>query len=217
VLKVVEAAEQSSNTSVRERAINVLRRASAGPNDPILADLVSLLIWALSHPNRHRREAATDGLRAVLAEGADLTMALKPVALTLEDSSNPVARGAAWVLENCAGAGYDMNSVREALVNNSSNPCMSIRTSVSRAMSAYMLSTGQEEPLPQDCGHRRLYAADDKPIAKDSVGDRCACGVCGSSDTRCIFTHGCGSLAGTHQWWEWLCLDCGKYTITEMS
>ncbi len=214
-LRVLEKYLNAADPALQAATRQVLVIATQYPDDRkrVAMMLVPILIQGLSDSAPRIREASATALSAVPRQGGDIHSALPALVTCLSDPIAYVAEAAAHSLFSCTYYDYDLRSIRPALEANLSNPNRYLRHDVALALSHDLQRSGEEEPLPHNCSHRRLYAANDEPLP--NIEHICNCGVCGSKHTRCIYYDGCGSLAGTHQMWEYLCLDCGKYTICE--
>ena len=63
--------------------------------------------------------------------------------------------------------------------------------------------------------HIRTIASSDDIV--DDEPPPINCGVCGSDNIICIYENYYSDLAGKSGTWEFLCLECRKYTILDLN
>lgn len=214
-LSLLERELSADDPQVRERASAVLLDCAARPEDHFAcaARLVPALVLALdSHDALSRLDAAT-ALHDIAGLGADLTPAVVPLAALLDDVDGRCATHAGDALRAALRFGCDLGPAVPALRTALAAPQRWSNPNASRALSEHLASTGEEPPLPSGCSHRRIYARTDDPLPRETR--TCPCRVCGSARTVCIHADGVGSNAGCEWWWEFCCLDCGRYTMDE--
>ncbi|MBN2498084.1 MAG: hypothetical protein JXR96_26070 [Deltaproteobacteria bacterium] len=153
-------------------------------------------------------------------------------AAELEDSDAARAEQAARSLWLIARQGGDLGAVRAQLDRATHRAEGNIAFFASLALSHHCRRTG-EPPLPiaepneppadisavtwtgssysYRCGHEPFHEG---PDSSEKRSKR-ACGVCGSDRTRCVHSDGYGSVAGGYDCEEYLCSECGKYTLYE--
>lgn len=165
------------------------------------------------------------------------------VANRLGDPEPRIVKQAATVLYRWIQKEVPIDDALRELQMAYAHPDMHVRAAVSRALSQYYLTSGAEQPLtihkeiPREppgsryskyevlVSHRRVWALDDEPYSKLRYKDEQGfpvepygyhvCGVCKSQRIRLIYGHDQSGNAWREFLHEYLCEDCGKYTVYE--
>lgn len=213
ILMLVEESFKEEQPSQRAEASGVIRAAAARVDDRIVAvtALLPIIEKALRHEKTVLRKRGAFALGGALRHGVTLSQdTLVQLVAMLTDDDEQVARNAAYAISTGVGKGVDLTPVRASLEEALATPRKWVIDPASSALSAFLRRIGEEEELPRGCSHRRIYARSDTPITAKRT---CKCRACGSARTVCIHSDGMGGNAGCHYWWEFLCQDCGKYSI----
>jgi hypothetical protein len=165
------------------------------------------------------------------------------VANRLGDPDPRIVKQAATVLYRWSQKAVPISDALRELQQAYAHPHMHVRAVVSQVLSQYYQTIGTEQPLtlhteiPREppggrysqyeilVSHRRVWALDDEPYSKlrykgeqgfpvEPFGYH-VCGVCTSQRIRLIYGHNQSGNAWREFLHEYLCEDCGKYTIYE--
>lgn len=202
--------DESIRSQARE---SILRAVKRGPGDEAMQLLLPIVVGALGWKDRSVRRQAASLTGRALGQGwlPDPLVVLRLIEM-LEDESPEVAWAAAAALRHAAHQGVDLAPVRARLEMSLALPRKWVIEPASEALSFHLARSGEEPELPRNCSHRPIYARTAEAVACDR---RFRCLACGSQSTRCIHSDAVGSNAGCHYWWEYLCEECGKYSVEE--
>lgn len=212
-LAVLEGNLSDPREPVQRRARSAILACSEQPEErtACATSMAPGMRDALSCGEPERQLQATRAVGMLAGLGADVADCVGLLGALLSEQS--LARAAGGALLGLVRAGVEVDDALPALEAALQAPQPWPNDNASRALSHYRLSRDEEEVLPANCSHRRIYATSDEPLPGETR--TCPCGVCGSARTVCILADAVGSGAGCHYWWEFLCLDCGRYTEDE--
>ncbi|MFQ5571810.1 MAG: HEAT repeat domain-containing protein, partial [Rhodothermales bacterium] len=214
---LIEAGLAQGNAAAR----NALRGSvAAGLNYRRAAKtLVPLIRERLRAADPDARRHAADVLAKVGNHTKHLARTIPLLADCLRGELREV-RAAAHTLLQLRRWGHDITKAVTDLQATLNHPDTMCRAYASWALTEHYIRTGVEKrldswvaaPHPR-ASYRRTYARSDTEIEEEDLTGGSSCRVCKSERTRCIWfevhVHQFGDVFET----EYLCLDCGKYSI----
>jgi hypothetical protein len=210
-----------------------------------IAETVSpVAITCLSATNPELRRTALRALEELAEALSHPSSFVFHVATRLNDEDPKVAAKAAKILYYMSKGGVRIDAALSGLERAHGHPEMSVRIHAARAISQHLQNVGVEKPLklhryvPTESpdrrvtsyeitvSHRRTWALDDELCeisryhpsgfpGEISPFSHHVCGVCRSKNIRLIYGHDASGNDGRIYKHEYLCEDCGKYTVYE--
>ena len=217
----------SEDAGLRARAIATLRAIEDAPVRSA-AEGEAIAGFALYTLSRDDPQGWSDAalLLGVVAERADARASVQALGARLADEICTVQ--VAHALRRFALAGVDLGAVTGAL-EVASSASLWTRYYASRALSDHLRRVGIEPGFEVDddlrpgpywnieVSCRRLWAETDEAITYTPSTHRYEaarpCGACRSPHTRCVYTDDRSGTAWIQHFFEYLCEDCGRYTL----